>query len=209
MSRFCKTCGSELGNDTRFCHKCGTECDDGTVSVQTSEKRNKSSVSDNKLEQVGSKTEAYERELDFLENDKKIEEKEGNEIETKEKLVEQGGNKLKFIVSLIALVWLVHTIWNNSFDPRNTPSAAVALNCAESEIGASMKASDMSFEVVDAKDDIKFIIRCKVENKELVDIFVKEFGSDEFYYGYEEGNGGTYFRWVDMDKAKLKEDMDW
>lgn len=88
----------------------------------------------------------------------------------------------------------------------HTAEADNALYNIQYEIGQYFKSSEVDFKVIKAKNNDKFIIKCTSDDSQFEELY----GASIIYCGYERtAGGGKYYRWINVDMDKLKEEMDW
>lgn len=77
-------------------------------------------------------------------------------------------------------------------------------------MGAGFSQSDIEFDVVAAKDDSKFIVKCKAVSDEAQEMYELVYDRDICFYGVEFGNAsGQYFTTIGESERDVKDKMDW
>ena len=117
--------------------------------------------------------------------------------------------KLIKIIVLIAIVLIGCKVIFGGSDKYDTPEAAVAENNAQYAMASGFSNDEVEFEFVDAKDNEKFIIKCKAKSEDAKEIYEGIYGSDTVYYAYSDGYGGTYHYAIADTKSEAKEKIDW
>lgn len=182
MKRICSQCGAEMKEDAKFCGKCGAE-----FKVKT-EYTSRNGSNDNERN----------HEKDKINND-------NASVENR-----KTGGILRTVIEIIIGVIVVTTIYNNFFNQKDSPEAAVALQVAKNDMGAGFSQSDIEFDVVAAKDDSKFIVRCKAVSDEAQEMYELVYDRDICFYGVEFGNAsGQYFTTIGESERDVKDKMDW
>ena len=117
-------------------------------------------------------------------------------------------SKIKHICFPLIVLLLFIAIFGGS-DKYDTPEAAVAENNAQYAMASGFSNDEVEFEFVDAKDNEKFIIKCKAKSEDAKEIYEGIYGSDTVYYAYSDGYGGAYHYAIADSKSEAKEKIDW
>lgn len=186
MKRICPQCGAEMKENAQFCGKCGAKYEMKEEDA-------------NKCQKCGHP----------LDGQMKFCPKCGTSVENSF----TNGNtwfSLGTVIKIIIVIIVVITIYNNFFNEKDSPEAAVALQVAKNDMGSGFSESDIEFDVVAAKDDSKFIVRCKAVSDEAQEMYELIYDRDICFYGVELGNAsGQYFTTIGESERDVKDKMDW
>ena len=228
MKKICPKCGADMNENAKFCSKCGAKYevkDEASNKCQkcgrlldvqmlfcpncgfpVGDKRKASNVSFEKIKKT------------IFQNISHVQSKINNRIRQEKSIHKENdssesryaGAIFKTVVEIIIFIIFVVTIYNVSFNDKNTPEAAVALQAAKNAMGAGFSESDIEFDVVDTKDDSKFIIKCKPVSDEAQEMYELTYGYEVCFYGIEFGNAsGEYFATIGDSKKDVKNKMEW
>lgn len=203
MKKLCSKCGNALGENAKFCGKCGTkyeenECQECRGSLQKGMQFCSACGKELNTEKDSSTKQFVEKSISEMSEDI-------NQTN------EQGGKKAKLpLLKIIPILIFAIVVYNVFLNPTNSPEAAVALQVAKNDMGSGFSESDIKFDVIAAKDDSKFIVKCKANSSEAEEMYELVYATDVCYYGIEFGNGvGEYFTTIGDSEADVKDKMEW
>ncbi len=115
--------------------------------------------------------------------------------------------KLVKIIVLIVIVLIGYkTIFGGKYD---TVEADMAKYQAQSDMASGFSKDEVDFEIVDAKNNEKFILKCKAKSEKAKEMYNEVYGTDIVYYAYSEGYGSTYHYALADNKSEAKDKIDW
>lgn len=194
----CQKCGHPLDGQMKFCPNCGFHVENEKKVTNDSFEKVKETISENTARVGNNIADGISHEKAKIKNGKMLVENRNIRFSV--------GTVIKIIIVIIVVI----TIYNNFFNEKDSPEAAVALQVAKNDMGSGFSESDIEFDVVAAKDDSKFIVRCKAVSDEAQEMYELVYDRDICFYGVEFGNAsGQYFTTIGESERDVKDKMDW
>ena len=91
----------------------------------------------------------------------------------------------------------------------NTVESDTTRYQAQYDMASGFSKDEVDFEIVDAKDNEKFILKCKAKSENAKEMYKEIYGTDTVYYAYSDGYGSTYHYAIADTKSEAKAKIDW